>query len=550
MEKVIIRGAYIYVYFSYNERHLARDAGGQWWDPFKRWRWPIEAKSRLFNFFPEFEKIVNEQIKAYKKAVNIMIKNKQENFERLQIDISQFKRKPMAHQVDMIKKMILEKKFALLCDPGTGKSQAVINSFQLLHEDKLVKKCLIICPYTLLDNWQHEIKKCSDLSSIIVYGSKKKREELISRNYHFYIINYAGLRILKKYSHWHDFDMVVVDESHNFKDEEALQTEIILKNFENTPYKYILTGSVISQSPLDLYSQFKFLDPIYFSCYSFWEFKQKYCVLEKGEVWDYKKKKMRAYYTIKAFRNLHELKQKLMIHSLQLKREDCVDLPDKIYQTRSLTLSPEIKKEYKNMAENFYSEVAGLSAKLIIEKLMRMQQILSGSYLQDNNQNPKLKELLKLVKENLYGKNQIVIWCRFRKSIEMIKEALNNLDIEVSELHGGIKDRSEEIRKFETGKTKIIIGTPQAGGVGINLIAGNIVVYFENDYKYAVRMQSEDRCHRIGQTKKVLYIDLLYKNTIDIDIYKVLKRKGNIAQYMSKRKDKKKYKNMNIQILT
>jgi len=119
----------------------------------------------------------------------------------------------------------------------------------------------------------------------------------------------------------------------------------------------------------------------------------------------------------------------------------------------------------------------------------------------------------------------------------LIRSALDSAGIPYSQLHGDIpfSERANEIKKFESGQTKVMLGNPQTGGAGINLIAGTIVVYYETDYRWDLRKQSEDRAHRQGQTKKVLYIDMMYKDSLDVDIYTAVRRKQNLGDYLSRK---------------
>ena len=524
--RIGIRTGRIFAVVPFADKEMAKLISGyRWHKDTKQWSWPLSVKARVISIFPEAKAQIEQEEQRYNQSIKTLIEVKKQNYNNLIIDESIFKRKPMAHQVDMTKKMLLERKFALLCEVGTGKSQPVVNTFDILHREGKVKHCLIICPKTIVDNWQAEIEINSNYHSRIITGTKAERINLMSINVQFHIINYEGILVLKKYEWWNKFDMVVLDESSKIKNLKAERTKIILEKFAKTPFKYILSGTAVTQSPADIYPQFKFLDPGYLSHMSFYDFRNQYCIFG-----GYENKQVMGY------KNLEELKNKIKYHSIQLKKEDCHDLPEKIYMKRILELPAEIEEQYKDIQQNMImqSSKGDLTANKIITLMLRMHQILSGAYIEDQKINAKLVELEGLVSDNLHNGTQIIIWCEFKKSIELIRNLMIRMNIKYSEIHGEITNRKEQIDNFQAGKTKVLIGQIQTGGMGINLTAASIVIYFENTFSLENRIQSEGRAHRIGQKNKVTYIDLIYKNTLEEVILKAINDKQNISQYLVK----------------
>jgi len=505
----------IYLKLNFEDREKAKQVGGYWWHPDKKmWSFPESARKQLELLFPDKMREINK---------------KEDNNIDINLDI-QFKRKPYQHQIEMIKKCIKNRKFALFCEMGTGKTQAIINTFQYLKEHKLVNKCLIIAPLSVIETWIEEIEINSNYKCIPIIGTKKQREKIIKNlTFDFYLINYEGMLTLKDYN-FNQFEMVVLDESSKIKNHQAKRTKIIIDKFRYTPYKYILSGTPITQSPLDIYPQFKFLDEDILGYKSFYSFRNRYAI-------------MGGYggYEIVGYKNLAELKARIANYSIQLKKEDCVELPEKIYEKRILEMSKELKEQYYQMKEDLYLQInkdEALTASIILTKILRLQQILAGFYLKENNN--KLIELKSLVEENLGNGNQIIIWCRFIDSIKLISKTFQNIPHSI--LYGDVENRQEQINAFQEGKHKIFIGQIATGGLGINLTKGNIVIYYENTFSLQDRIQSEARAHRIGQQKKVTYVDLLYRDSLDIDIYNAIKNKQNVAEYLVKSFKKGDYK--------
>ena len=165
-------------------------------------------------------------------------------------------------------------------------------------------------------------------------------------------------------------------------------------------------------------------------------------------------------------------------------------------------------------------------------KLLRLQEILAGIYLDTQEDNNKMKAVIELIEENLGDGNQIVIWARFRKSIFMLCSMAEKMKIPYSVMYGDTKDRKEQIDRFQKHESKLFIGQIQTGGLGITITAGNIVIIYENNFSLQDRKQFEDRVHRPGQDKKCVYIDLIYKNTIDEKIMEAISKKQKMSHYL------------------
>ena len=440
-----------------------------------------------------------------------------------------YKRQPMTHQLTMIEYAIEHGILPFYCEAGTGKTQPVVNAFTSLKKYNRVKHCLIICPKSVIETgWVGEITKNSDHTYTVVEGTKKKKLKLLfDTDTDFYIINYEAVlsfedkKTKKMLGDWNKFDMVILDESQRINNYITAKTSrLIVKLFSKRDIvKGILSGTPIDKNPLGFWAQFEFLDPTIFNIGSWYAFRNRYAVIEDayGSHGVYKK--------IVRFQNMDELKSIIAANTIQYKKSECLDLPPKVYTTRMLEMSTELSRQYNEMKKElvlFFSETEFISAANALVKIIRLQQIISGSYveLKDNN---KLKEVIEIIENS---DESIIIWCRFIESINML---MANIKEPVSLLYGATKDRAEQIELFQNKTNRIFIGQIQTGGLGITLTAGTHVIYYENTFKLGDRLQSEDRAHRKGQDNKVLYTDLIYKDTIDINIINSIRTKQDIA---------------------
>jgi len=327
--------------------------------------------------------------------------------------------------------------------------------------------------------------------------------------------------------------LIGIDESTTIKSPTAKRTKNILKIGELAKYRRILTGSPVTKSPLDLYTQCKFLDPFHLDEASYYAFRARYANMVKRNFGG------RSVQLVTSYRRLDELANKLDKFSYRVLKEDCLDLPPKVFVTRNVELSDEQKEMYKTMKHAAIAEHNGkiMSSMSALTTLLRLHQITCGTFKADDDtithlKNNRIQALMDCLEE-VEGK--VIIWATYREDIKKIVESLKKAYGEAStvEYHGGVDAtlRQENIALFQDkkGPARYFVGNAQTGGYGITLTAANTVIYFSNSYDLEKRLQSEDRAHRIGQTGSVTYIDLVAEKTIDERIIKSLKSKINIA---------------------
>jgi SNF2 family DNA or RNA helicase len=461
-----------------------------------------------------------------------------------------FKTKPFAHQLKALEMSWDKKVFAYFMEMGTGKSKVLIDNMSILYDKGLINGALIIAPKGVYKNWfdseipthmANHIEKTMVLWESTAGKSKEKELNTLfksSYDLHILIMNVEALSTKKgkqfaeKFLSCHK-TLMAIDESTTIKNPGAARTKNIIALGKNVSYKRILTGSPVTKSPLDLYTQCWFLDPWLLDQQSYYSFRTRYALLRKIMV------SGRQIEIVVGYRNLGELSEKIKPFSHRVLKDDCLDLPSKTYMKRTIQLTEEQNKVYKQMKE---IALATLNGKMttthnVITQLMRLHQITCGHFKSDDGQtqkiaNNRLDELMDVLSE-MEGK--AVIWAHYRYDIEVIVEAIKKEygDNSVVTYYGDTTtdDRQKAIKLIQNPESPVrfIVGTPQTGGYGITLTGASTMIYYSNGYDLEKRQQSEARIDRIGQEKPMTYIDIIAEGTVDEKIVKALRTKVNIA---------------------
>ena len=463
-----------------------------------------------------------------------------------------FKTKPYAHQLEALEKSWAAETYALFMEMGTGKSKVLVDNIAVLYDKGAIRGALIIAPKGVYKNWD-EIEFPVHLPDHVEHTkvlwepniTKRKQLELDTLfdgkdDLKVLIMNVEAFSTTKGLDFAHSFlniflgkALIGIDESTTIKSPTAKRTKNILKIGELAKYRRILTGSPVTKSPLDLYTQCKFLDPYHLDEDSYYAFRARYSNMVKRNFGG------RSVQLVVSYRRLDELSKKLEKFSYRILKEDCLDLPPKVFTKRIVDLSDEQKKMYLTMKNEAIAEQDGkvMSSMSALTTLLRLHQITCGTFKADDGtltpiKNNRITALMDCLEET---DGKVIIWATYREDIKTIVESLKKAygDASTVEYHGGVDStlRQKQIALFQekNGPARYFVGNPSTGGYGITLTAANTVIYYSNSYDLEKRLQSEDRAHRIGQTGSVTYVDLVAEKTIDERIIKSLRSKINIA---------------------
>jgi SNF2 family DNA or RNA helicase len=433
---------------------------------------------------------------------------------------------------------------------GTGKSKVLIDNISMLYDNGKINGVLIVAPKGVYKNWSdseipthmvdHIEKNVVVWQSLINEKQKQKLNSLFKTGEHLNVLvmnveafsTKKGVEFASKFLSCHRA-MIAIDESTTIKNPSAKRTKNILLLSEQSAYRRILTGSPVTKSPLDLFSQCKFLDPWLLGHESYYSFRTRYAMMRTANFGG------RSVQIVVGYRNLSELTEKIKPFSYRCLKDDCLDLPEKTYMKRSIQMTDEQQKIYRQMKEMALAYLNGkqVTTATVITQLMRLHQITCGHFASDDGEiqevkNNRIGELMNVLDE-IEGK--AIIWAHYRHDIEtIVKEVEKKYGSNSIVTYYGdttTEDRQKAIKQIQdlSGPTRFLVGTPQTGGYGITLTAASTMVYYSNGYDLEKRQQSEARIDRIGQKKNMTYVDIICEETIDEKIVKALRKKVNIA---------------------
>ena len=460
-----------------------------------------------------------------------------------------FKTTPYKHQLIALEKSWNKESFAYFMEMGTGKTKVLIDNVAMLYDKGKINGILIVAPKGVIGTWynneipahmpDHIEKKMVLWQANINKTQQEKLNTLFEtgEDLHILIMNVEafstdkGLNFAMKFLRSHN-TLMAVDESTTIKNPKAQRTKNILDLRSLTKYRRIMTGSPITKNPLDLFTQCYFLDPFHLNHESYFSFRMRYAVLKTAYI------SGRSIQLVSGFKNLGELTDKLSPFSYRVLKEDCLDLPEKVWTNRSITLTTEQSKVYQSMKEKALAYLNGktVTSASTLTQLMRLQQITCGHFAADDGtiqevKSNRLPELMNVLEE-MEGK--AIIWAHYQYDIKAILKELIKVYGPGSVVdYYGLTDKDKRqghIEKFMNDpECRFFVGTPATGGYGLTLTSANTVIYYSNGYDLEKRLQSEDRAHRIGQKKSVTYVDIICDQTVDTKIVQSLRKKLNIA---------------------
>ena len=413
-----------------------------------------------------------------------------------------FKTKPYAHQLLALEKSWNKETYAYFMEMGTGKTKVLIDNAAMLYDKGKIDGLLIIAPKGVIGTWYDQelpthlpnhIENATVLwQANITKGQQEKLNSLFETGtaLHILIMNVEALSTTKgtdfaaKFINSHN-TLMVIDESTTIKNPSAKRTKNILKLSTQTKYRRIMTGSPVTKNPLDLYSQCEFLSPWLLDFTSYYAFRNRYAEMKTMHV------RGRSIQVVDKFKNLGELSEQLKGFSYRVLKEDCLDLPEKNWTKRQITLTPDQRKIYNQMKETALAVLNGKQATTmtVLTQLMRLHQITCGHFTADDGtiqriDNNRANELMDILSE-MEGK--AIIWAHYQYDItSIIKEIVKVYGPgSVVDYYGLTPqdERDPNRKKFQSDpKCRFLVGTPSTGGYGLTLTAANTVIYYSNGY--------------------------------------------------------------------
>lgn len=424
---------------------------------------------------------------------------------------------------------------ALLMEMGTGKTIVSIAVAGCMYQYGKVNRVLVVAPLSILGVWQEEFEKFADFpySLTILSGTvAKKKEELknlTGNGLQVVVVNYESAWRLEEDLKAYNADLVIADEAHKLKENRSKQSQGMHHIGDKARYKLLLTGTVITNRELDVFSQYRFLNPQIFGT-SFYAFRNQY--FDMGGYCNH----------TPIFRKwmCDDFLQKLHSIAFRVTKAECLDLPSVTEEVRQVDLEPKAAKLYDNIEDESYAELgkAEVTTANILTRLLRLSQITGGHLTDDDGvvntvSSAKLDALSDIIDTAMAENKKIVVMARFVPEMDDIQEMLEKKKICYAVVRGGVKDRESEIHRFQyDDKCRVFVGQIAAAGLGITLTAASTMVFYSLDYNMSNFEQAKARIHRAGQKENCHYIYLVCRNTIDRKVLYALRKKMNLAKIL------------------
>ncbi len=446
----------------------------------------------------------------------------------------------LPHQAEAVTKLLPSRVGGLFMEMGTGKSRTAIELARL--RQRKIDRVIWYCPVSLKTTVAHEIGKHTDCGDgqIHVFDDKT-REDTVPPDRFWYVVGiesmslgaralYAVLQLIDERT------LVIVDESTYIKGHWSKRTRRVTQISERARYRLILTGTPITQGVVDLYAQMRFLSPKILGYNSFYSFANNHLVYStrnRGQI----------------VRTLgyEWIIERIKPYVYQVTKDECLALPDKLYEDRYCRLSPEQKDAYQAAKEEFADDLlryidedSDLSNGIAIFRLFsRLQSIACGIY----DGVPIPHNRLGLLSAVLVGVNDshVVIWAKYRKNVAQIVERIQSEGGVAWGYDGTVPERQRQGLLDNWRRSGgCLVATQSLGSHGLDLTAASTVIFYARGFKYSENIQAEDRCHRIGQTRPVTYISLWADCGIEDRVGDALRRKESALDRLRGEIDKVK----------
>lgn len=497
----------------------------------KTWEIPYDYVQYLL------DNLKNEQFNIIGKPLNKKVYNKKDVKEYTLP--KKLKTKLYNYQKEVFNECMTYNKYLLLLSCGLGKTNITLSAIQKHKELNHINNVLVVvCVNGLKYTWQNEFKKHFNSNSIVL-GNRKNKNGLyevksnadklydlknLNKDNYIYITNVETLRdknileYLKKLFKKGIFDCLVVDECHKVKSSGSIQGRALLSLSKYTKYMYELTGTIITNTPVDLYVPLKCMGV---EESTFNGFKNHYCIMGGF-----------GGYQIVGYKHLDELQSKLLSCSVRLRKEDVLDLPDKVYIDEFVDMSTKQSKLYKDVKMAIMQDIDNISLSLNpLSQLTRLRQASADTSILSStiHESAKFDRAMELIDDIVKNDDSVIVYSEFSTVIDNFYNKIKDKYKKVARITGQTKFRENEINLFTNDKDcHIILGT-EALQTGYTLNKASNVIFLDEPWSAAQRLQAESRNYRIGQKKSVTIITLMCKNTIDEYMHNIIKRKGALS---------------------
>lgn len=432
--------------------------------------------------------------------------------------------------------------FGELFEMGCGKTLTTIAVAGALYNLGKIDRVLVVAPTSVCSVWPHDLNQFATFpwEARVLLGDKKKRLKALNEleNWPFKalriaVINYESTHrdgIFEALAAYKP-DLIVCDESQRIKNSSAAQSKALHKLGDAAPFRMILSGTPVQNNAVDLYSQYRFLDPAVYGA-NFYAFKNRYCIMGGY-----------GQHQIVGYRNMDELVEKEHSVAYRVTKEECLDLPQQTFINRYVQFTDAEQAIYEQLRKSSFLELEtgeNVTATTILTMYLRLMQLTGGFLTADESTRPKqvntakLDALADIVDDYVVDAGKkLVIFARFRAEIAAIENLLRLRKIQYGSIYGDVpmEERGKIVDDFQTNPdTKAFVAQIQTAGLGITLHAASTAVFYSYDYNYANYAQALARIHRIGQRLPVTYIHLVVDGSIDEKILAALENKEDMAK--------------------
>jgi SNF2 family DNA or RNA helicase len=425
--------------------------------------------------------------------------------------------KPFDHQKTTASFLTLNPRAFCLNEQGTGKTGSVIWAADYLMKIGRIKRVLVICPLSIMDSaWRADLFKFAMHRHVdIAYGSREKRVRIINSDAEFVIINYDGVEIVQEDIANGGFDLIVIDEANAYKNTQTTRWKTLNRILKPDTWLWMLTGTPAAQSPVDAYGLAKLVSP-------------------KNVPKFYSAFKDMVMYKVSQFRWVNRPNAEKIVHealqpAIRFTKEECLDLPELIYVTREVELTPQQKKYYELLRKQLVVSAVGeqITAVNAAVGMSKLLQISCGAVYSDSGETLEfdIKNRYKVMREVLdETKQKALIFVPFKNTIEILSKKLQDDGFTTAIINGDVPAhrRAEIFKNFqETPNPRILIIQPQAAAHGVTLTAADTVIWWGPTPSLETYAQANARAHRAGQRHPVTVVRLQGSNA-EKHLYKML----------------------------